>query len=254
MVVVSVFVNPAQFNERSDLERYPRQDERDGALAGAAGADLLFAPSVEEVYPPGFATAVEVLGLTRQARGRRARRRALPRRGHRRHEAAVHGDARRRLLRPEGRRSRRRHPPPGRGSEPAGADRGLSNRARARRTGDVEPQRAALRRAARPRARAARGARRGLDGSPRRASAPAALFLTPRARRCGRSASSPSTWRSSIPRRSSRVEELARDALLAVAARIDEVRLIDNAMLQPAVISIRGPTALKKGDRLKCNA
>ncbi len=68
-VVVSLFVNPAQFNERSDLERYPRQAERDATLADAAGADLLFAPSVEEVYPPGFATAVEVLGITDRLEG-----------------------------------------------------------------------------------------------------------------------------------------------------------------------------------------
>jgi pantoate--beta-alanine ligase len=68
-VVVSLFVNPAQFNERSDLDRYPRQAQRDAALAAEAGADLLFAPSVEEVYPPGFATAVEVLGITDRLEG-----------------------------------------------------------------------------------------------------------------------------------------------------------------------------------------
>jgi len=69
VVVVSLFVNPAQFNERSDLERYPRQEERDAALAAEAGADLLFAPSAEEVYPSGFATAVEVLGVTERLEG-----------------------------------------------------------------------------------------------------------------------------------------------------------------------------------------
>jgi pantoate--beta-alanine ligase len=69
LVVVSVFVNPAQFNERADLEHYPRREERDRQLARDAGADLLFAPSVEEVYPPGFATAVEVLGLTDRLEG-----------------------------------------------------------------------------------------------------------------------------------------------------------------------------------------
>jgi pantoate--beta-alanine ligase len=66
---VSRFVNPAQFNERSDLERYPRRERDDAARAAAAGADVLFAPSVEEVYPPGFATAVEVLGLTDRLEG-----------------------------------------------------------------------------------------------------------------------------------------------------------------------------------------
>ena len=68
-VVVSLFVNPAQFNERSDLERYPRQETHDAQLATEAGADLLFAPSVEEVYPPGFATTVEVLGVTERLEG-----------------------------------------------------------------------------------------------------------------------------------------------------------------------------------------
>ena len=69
VVVVSVFVNPAQFNERADLERYPRSETGDAALAEAAGAALLFAPSVEEVYPPGFATAVEVIGITDRLEG-----------------------------------------------------------------------------------------------------------------------------------------------------------------------------------------
>ena len=69
LVVVSLFVNPAQFNERADLERYPRSEERDAELAGVAGADILFAPSAEEVYPRGFATSVEVLGLTERLEG-----------------------------------------------------------------------------------------------------------------------------------------------------------------------------------------
>jgi pantoate--beta-alanine ligase len=64
VVVVSLFVNPAQFDERADLDRYPRQEDRDRELAARAGADLLFAPSPEDVYPAGFATSVEVLGLT----------------------------------------------------------------------------------------------------------------------------------------------------------------------------------------------
>jgi pantoate--beta-alanine ligase len=59
-VVVSLFVNPTQFADPSDLERYPRDEERDGTLAEESGVDLLFAPSVDEVYPPGFQTWVEV--------------------------------------------------------------------------------------------------------------------------------------------------------------------------------------------------
>ena len=69
VVVVSLFVNPAQFNERSDLDRYPREERRDAVLAAAAGANVLFAPPVDEIYPSGFATAVEVLGLTDRLEG-----------------------------------------------------------------------------------------------------------------------------------------------------------------------------------------
>jgi len=64
VVVMSTFVNPAQFGAGEDLDRYPRDRERDTELAGGAGVDLIYAPSVEEVYPPGFATGVEVGGLT----------------------------------------------------------------------------------------------------------------------------------------------------------------------------------------------
>lgn len=69
LVVVSLFVNPAQFNEQSDLERYPRQEQRDRELAERADADVLFAPTAEEVYPSGFSTSVEVLGLTDRLEG-----------------------------------------------------------------------------------------------------------------------------------------------------------------------------------------
>ena len=69
VVVLSLFVNPAQFNEASDLERYPRDEERDRALAEGAGADVLFAPAAAEVYPDGFSTSVEVLGITERLEG-----------------------------------------------------------------------------------------------------------------------------------------------------------------------------------------
>jgi pantoate--beta-alanine ligase len=68
-VVVSLFVNPTQFNERSDLERYPRDERRDAAMAESAGVDVLFAPPVEEVYPGGFATTVEVSGVSAPLEG-----------------------------------------------------------------------------------------------------------------------------------------------------------------------------------------
>jgi pantoate--beta-alanine ligase len=69
LVVVSVFVNPVQFDEATDLAAYPRDEARDAELARGAGADLLFAPSGDEVYPAGFATTVEVLGLSERLEG-----------------------------------------------------------------------------------------------------------------------------------------------------------------------------------------
>jgi pantoate--beta-alanine ligase len=62
-VIVSLFVNPAQFEEAGDLAAYPRTEESDAADAAELGVDVLFAPSVEEVYPDGFATSVRVEGL-----------------------------------------------------------------------------------------------------------------------------------------------------------------------------------------------
>ncbi|MBA3263825.1 MAG: pantoate--beta-alanine ligase [Thermoleophilaceae bacterium] len=64
VVVVSLFVNPAQFGPGEDLEAYPRDEARDAALAEAEGVDVLFAPPAEEVYPPGFGTSVTVAALT----------------------------------------------------------------------------------------------------------------------------------------------------------------------------------------------
>jgi pantoate--beta-alanine ligase len=64
VVVVSLFVNPTQFNDPADLNGYPRDPERHGALAAESGVDDLFVPSSEEVYPPGFATTVSVRGVT----------------------------------------------------------------------------------------------------------------------------------------------------------------------------------------------
>jgi pantoate--beta-alanine ligase len=62
LVVMSLFVNPAQFGPGEDLDRYPRDEERDLRLAGEAGVDLVYAPPVDEVYPEDFSTRVEVEG------------------------------------------------------------------------------------------------------------------------------------------------------------------------------------------------
>lgn len=62
-VVVSVFVNPTQFNDPADLAAYPRDEAADVALAVGAGASIVFTPRVDEVYPAGFATSVRVDGL-----------------------------------------------------------------------------------------------------------------------------------------------------------------------------------------------
>ena len=64
VVVMSLFVNPAQFGPADDLDTYPRDEERDLGLAEAEGVDLVYAPGADEVYPPGFSTKVEVEGLT----------------------------------------------------------------------------------------------------------------------------------------------------------------------------------------------
>jgi len=69
VVVMSLFVNPAQFNEAADLASYPRNEQRDQALAEREGVDFVFAPSPEEMYPPGFSTTVSVAGLTEPLEG-----------------------------------------------------------------------------------------------------------------------------------------------------------------------------------------
>jgi pantoate--beta-alanine ligase len=60
VVVASLFVNPAQFDQSTDLAAYPRDEERDSAIAEAEGVDVLFAPSAEEMYPVGFGTWIDV--------------------------------------------------------------------------------------------------------------------------------------------------------------------------------------------------
>jgi pantoate--beta-alanine ligase len=68
-VVVSLFVNPTQFNEASDLADYPRDERADAHLAEALGVDWLFAPVAQEIYPDGFATTVSVTGVSEPLEG-----------------------------------------------------------------------------------------------------------------------------------------------------------------------------------------
>ena len=69
LVVASLFLNPAQFGPEEDLDRYPRDEERDTRLAEEAGVDILFAPAAEELYPEGFDTWVDVEHLGRRLEG-----------------------------------------------------------------------------------------------------------------------------------------------------------------------------------------
>ena len=68
-VVATLFVNPAQFADPADLERYPRGGEQDAEIAAAAGVDVLFAPAVDELYPRGFSTWVEPGGAAEGLEG-----------------------------------------------------------------------------------------------------------------------------------------------------------------------------------------
>jgi pantoate--beta-alanine ligase len=251
-VVVSLFVNPAQFNERSDLERYPRSEHDDAVLAAAAGAQVLFAPSVEEVYPPGFATSVEVLGLTDRlegvARGSEHFRgvatvvtkllcMTLP-------DVAYFGqkDAQQVLV------IRR-----------LAQDLNLPVRIEARPT-VREPDGLAM---------SSRNALLDPDQRARARALPAALdaahelaaggersahVLLQAARETMRAHGVDSEYVELVdPHTLERVERLTDDALLAIAARIGEVRLIDNALLQPNTAS--NPSQPLPGEAIAtCNA
>jgi pantoate--beta-alanine ligase len=67
--IASIFVNPRQFNEAADYQRYPRNEARDLAICEEEGLDFVFAPGVEEIYPPGFDTTVRVGAVARPLEG-----------------------------------------------------------------------------------------------------------------------------------------------------------------------------------------
>ena len=68
-VIVTIFVNPKQFNNPDDLQKYPRTEDSDAALLAAEGVDVIFAPGPDEVYPEGFATQVAVSGVSEPLEG-----------------------------------------------------------------------------------------------------------------------------------------------------------------------------------------
>jgi pantoate--beta-alanine ligase len=67
--IASLFVNPTQFGPNEDFERYPRDEERDLALFADAGVDLVFAPSLDEIYPAGLVTVVTLTGIAERLEG-----------------------------------------------------------------------------------------------------------------------------------------------------------------------------------------
>jgi pantoate--beta-alanine ligase len=69
VTVLTLFINPAQFNDPKDLEAYPRDETRDAAMAAGAGVDVLFAPEVAEMYPAGASTKVVMRGITEPLEG-----------------------------------------------------------------------------------------------------------------------------------------------------------------------------------------
>ncbi len=69
VAVMTLFINPIQFDRKDDLERYPRDPDRDTQLAADEGVDIIFAPTAEDMYPTGYATFISVEGLTQRWEG-----------------------------------------------------------------------------------------------------------------------------------------------------------------------------------------
>ena len=69
-VAASIFVNPAQFGPNEDFSRYPRREEQDARMLEEAGCDLLWVPSVEDIYPDGFSTTISVSGVSERWEGK----------------------------------------------------------------------------------------------------------------------------------------------------------------------------------------
>ena len=152
LVVASLFVNPAQFGDPADLARYPRDEAADAAIAEEAGVDVLFAPPLEELYPPGYETWVDVdRGVARPRR--RVPPRPLPGRRDDLPQALQHRPSPARVLRAEGRAAGRGAPPDDPRPEPRPRAPRAADGARRRRPRALLAERA-------PRARGARGGTR----------------------------------------------------------------------------------------------
>ena len=231
--VVTIFVNPRQFNEAADFTRYPRNEARDLAICEAEGVDLVWAPPVDEVYVPGFDTTVRSGAVAGPLEG-------AARPGHFDGVATVvailFGARRRRarLLRPEGRPAGHGHPP--HGARPRAADGG---------------HRAAPRSASRTAWRSRRGTctcrpaerarRRSSTGRWSRGASAACGRRARRATRCGRrcgACSQPSRWRSvdyvSVADAATLASWTGGRAGAALARRpVRTTRLIDNIRVGP---------------------
>jgi pantoate--beta-alanine ligase len=239
VVVVSLFVNPTQFNESSDLEHYPRDEQRDAELAAEAGADILFVPSVAEVYPRGHATIVEVDGpLTARLEG--ASRGAAHFRGVTTVVAKLLG-----MVQPDvayfGQKDAQQvlvvrrmvadlNLPVRIEALPTVRERdGLALSSRNARLSQSERERALSLSTALTAARERAGA----------GERSAAVIVDAARAVLAEAGVEPEYCELVDPDTLEQVETLDQDALLAVAARVGEVRLIDNAILRPAVARAR---------------
>ena len=207
---MSLFVNPAQFDDASDLAAYPRDEARDLAIAEAEGVDVVFAPDAGELYP----RRLRDVGRARpHRRGGRGAARPLPRRRDGVPQALQHRPPGARVLRPEGRAAGRRDPPARPRPQRPARDPRRADRARRRRPRALVPQRPPLGGGARARARPAAGA----DTAPSARPIPSPPPAPP-------STASPPT--------TSRLVDLDGATVLAAAVRVGSTRLIDNVLLE----------------------